>query len=97
MDNQPNRMNIKDFLEEGYLQEVNRQFFHPLGLALEVLIDDNGNYTLGGIWDYRNDPEGMYYGPLTIKWEKVENVLNQKNKIAKNRFEKLGYDVQPVP
>lgn len=29
-------LNIKEFREKGYLQEANRRFFHPLGVALEV-------------------------------------------------------------
>ena len=28
-------MPIKEFRERGYLQELNRRFLHPLGLALE--------------------------------------------------------------
>ena len=56
-------MNIKEFRKLGYLQEVNRKFFHPLGLALEVIIDDETKKeSLGGIWDYRSDPEGMFSG-----------------------------------
>ncbi len=35
------KINIKEFREFGYLQEVNRRFLHPLGLALEVVIDDD--------------------------------------------------------
>src|SRR5438445_10887455 len=31
-------MPIREFVDEGYLQEVNRQFLHPLGLALEVTV-----------------------------------------------------------
>jgi hypothetical protein len=34
------KMDIGEFLEKGYLQEANRLFFHPLGLALTV--EDNG-------------------------------------------------------
>lgn len=34
------RIDIKEFRDLGYLQEVNRQFFHPLGLALEIVIED---------------------------------------------------------
>lgn len=30
------RMNIARFEHEGYLQEANRNFFHPLGLSLAV-------------------------------------------------------------
>ena len=40
------KISIKEFREKGFLQEVNRIFFHPLGLALEVNIDDDGNETL---------------------------------------------------
>lgn len=42
-----NKMNIKEFREKGYLQEVNRQFLHPLGLALEIEINDEGEEQLG--------------------------------------------------
>lgn len=37
------KIDIKEFRESGYLQELNRTFLHPLGLALEVEIDDKGN------------------------------------------------------
>jgi hypothetical protein len=58
------RIDIKEFREKGFLQEANRQFFHPLGLALEIIIDDDTGEvkSLGGVWDYRDDPEGMFYG-----------------------------------
>jgi hypothetical protein len=36
-------MNIKEFREFGYLQELNRKYLHPLGLALEVTIDEKGH------------------------------------------------------
>jgi len=51
------RISIKEFREFGFLHEVNRVFFHPLGLALEVIIDrETGEERLGGIWDCRDDP-----------------------------------------
>lgn len=62
------RISIKEFRALGFLQEANRQFFHPHGLALEVVIDDEtGEERLGGIWDYRDDPEGILYGRLDMK------------------------------
>ena len=61
MSNDIKRMDIAAFRSEGFLQEANRMFFHPLGLALEVHTDENGSETLGGVWDYRADPEGIYY------------------------------------
>ena len=65
-------IDIKEFRELGFLQEVNRKFFHPLGLALEIVIDDNDNYILKGIWDSRDDPEGIYFGPNVIKQKKID-------------------------
>lgn len=93
------RMNIKEFLEEGYLQEANRRFFHPLGLALEVIIDDDtGEYKLGGVWDYRDDPEGMLFGDLTKDANKFKalKVADQKEKKAIVRNERYGFIIQPL-
>ena len=55
-------IDIKEFGEKGYLQELNRLFLHPLGLALEVIEEADGSETLGGIQDYRDDPNGITYG-----------------------------------
>lgn len=106
------RIDIGEFQEIGFLQEANRLFFHPHGLALEIVsVTDNdkalstlelkpaemdllrllvansagtgempeelagisaaineartlkvGDKWLGGIWDYRDDPEGIVFG-----------------------------------
>ena len=87
------RMDIKEFREMGLLVEINRKFFHPLGLALEVIIDDDGNEKLGGIWDYREDAEGMLYGePLPIeKIKKAQAFINKKHKQRQNE---LGFVYQ---
>ena len=54
-------MTVKEFRAAGYLRQVNRQFFHPLGMALEVVIDEEGNERFGEVWDYRDDPEGIRF------------------------------------
>jgi len=54
-------MDAKEFLDGGLLFAVNREVLHPLGLALEVVIEDDGETHLGGIWDYRDDPEGILF------------------------------------
>lgn len=77
------RMDIKEFREKGFLQEANRQFFHPLGLALEIMIDENGNYTLGGVWDYREEPEGMFFGNDMISEDKIGYV----KELRESKFE----------
>jgi hypothetical protein len=44
MPGQP-QMNVGEFRQAGYLQEVNRRLLHPLGLALEVTrADEAVNY-----------------------------------------------------
>jgi hypothetical protein len=90
-------MDIKEFWEFGYLQEVNRQFLHPLGLALEVIVDnETGEVKLGGVWDYRDDPEGMRFGPGEIEIEKAVRVDKEIFERSKARLETLGYFIQPT-
>ena len=88
-------MDIKEFREKGFLQEANRQFFHPLGLALEVEVDNDGNEKLGGIWDYREDPEGMIFGENMIQTDKMEYVEGLRKEKAITRQNELGYIIQP--
>lgn len=87
------RMTVKEFREIGYLQELNRQFLHPLGLALEVVVDDDGNESFGHIWDSRDDPEGIIYEKVDRK--KRQNVSIEQATRFKLRHEGLGYIIQP--
>ncbi len=88
------RIDIKEFRELGFLQEVNRQFFHPLGLALEVVIEDDGTERLGGVWDYRDDPEGMGFGDGMIDPQKISNVEREKQSHATARDKMFGGAIQ---
>ena len=94
------RMSIKEFREEGFLQEANRKFFHPLGLALEVIIEDDGTERLGGIWDYREDKEGMFYGkyPSVEKADYVERLRLSKEQVRKHmlNIETDDFGIQKV-
>jgi hypothetical protein len=97
------RIDIKEFREKGYLQEVNRRFFHPLGLALEIIQKDDGIETLGGIWDYREDLEGIYYDIAKSENERKEKFQKNK-KFIDSEFENkykirkkvLGFDIEPI-
>lgn len=60
------KMSVREFRERGYLQELNRRFLHPLGLALEVGVDNDGVERFGNVWDYRDDPEGLIFAPGMI-------------------------------
>lgn len=96
MTDEMKRIGAAEFRAEGYLQEVNRRFLHPLGLALEVVRQDDGSVTFGGVWDYRDDPEGMAFGEHQALAEKAEriDVLWEARRGAREAG--LGYMVQPV-
>ena len=91
-----NKMSVKKFRQLGYLQELNRQFLHPLGLAMEVIIDDEtGKERFGQVWDYRDDQEGLFFCKSDIQkpdfQEKSQRIWNEwleKERIRKNRFGK---------
>jgi hypothetical protein len=98
------RMNIKEFRESGYLQEVNRRFLHLLGLALEVTIDDNsGEEYISGVWDYREDEEGIYYDFKNSSKERIERaeqkanfIDNEIEKRRNKRIENLGSLIENI-
>jgi molecular chaperone GrpE len=96
------KIDIKDFRESGYLQEANRRFFHPLGLALEVSIEDEKEL-ISGIWDYREDKEGIYYDIQNSEPERKEKFLKNKNFIdfqlkerGDLRKSELGFKIEPI-
>lgn len=93
------RMPIKEFRKEGFLQVLNRQFLHLLGLALEVIVDA-GEEKLGGVWDYRDDSVGLSYSPdmlLALDYiKKVKQIKNLGYSKAPVRREKFGWIIQPV-
>ena len=96
-------IDVKVFREAGFLQELNRQFLHPLGLALEVKIDDNGNERLGGIWEYQDDPEGIIYGIKNSDEERImrfkknrDYVKAELQKHSGVRKKLLGQIIEPI-
>ena len=94
---------LKNFLKKGYLQEVNRKFFHPLGLAMEVVQNDDGSYQLGGVWDYRKDPEGIWFGlkmaspekkiRLKLFRERAEFIRKEREKHSESRKKMFGGNI----
>jgi len=82
------RIDIKEFREKGFLQEVNRLFFHPLGMALEVIVEEDGTESLGGVWDYRDDPEGMFFAeellPKLARANAIEELRKSKIQARRN-------------
>lgn len=91
------RIDPTKFVDEGYLQELNRRFLHPLGLALEVVVDENHRPVgFGGVWDFRNDPEGIVYADGVADSEKANRIRKIEEVRKSVRIERLGYWIQPV-
>lgn len=94
-----NTMTAKELQEGGYLQEVNRRFFHPLGLALAVNVDageDADGYMSVQVWDYRDDPEGFFFVEETLDQgvEKIEKIDSELEAKAKVRIQVAGSVIQ---
>lgn len=97
-------MDLNAFCDEGFLQEANRLFFHPHGLALAVEYDEDTEQVTGiaGVWDYRDDPEGMIFG--SVDADKVRHVRLQRLVHYRTRaemFQRPGHiqmsgDIQPT-
>ncbi len=92
-----NRMDIAEFRRLGLLQEVNRQFFHPRGLALEIIVD--GEERFGGIWDFRDDPEGMAFAENMISIAQAAQVQELFDDHLDDRQLLFGTEdgIQPIP
>ena len=92
------KITVAEFRELGYLQELNRLFLHPLGLALEAVLNDDGTESFGEVWDYRDDDEGMWYDECMFDDEFKERAKRIEQEIIRHgqaRMEKLGYVIQP--
>lgn len=87
-------MSPNEFRKLGLLHEVNRRILHPLGLALEVLVEDNNSKTttFGKVHDYRDDPEGMRFQELDQ--DSIDKVKAMEDAKRPTREKALGYWVQ---
>jgi len=91
-------MDIQEFAEFGYLQELNRRFLHPLGLALSVTKDTwSGKWVLGSIWDGRDDPEGFVFEGEALDMSKADRVAKENFIRRGFRINNLGFSNQPLP
>jgi hypothetical protein len=91
--------NLTAFRDDGYLQELNRRFLHPLGLALALEVDPETSEPNGRIkvWDGRDDPEGYVFVGWTAgdreRGARIDEDLQRRLKI---REERLGFGIQPL-
>jgi hypothetical protein len=76
-------MDIAEFRRLGFLQEANRLFFHPLGLALEIMeAEGNAPAYISGVWDCRDDPEGVVFGRDVAEWSARVSVQMKADRVA---------------
>jgi hypothetical protein len=99
-------IDLKEFRDFGFLQEVNRKFFHPLGLALVLSEDtETGAAAFVGIWDARDDPEGIMFDEaewrknakeVCVRQERVQMLRESKFQARDQLFDGEGA-TQPLP
>lgn len=81
-----NGLDIHEFRQLGLLQEVNRRFFHPIGLALAVNSNKDGEPriidSLAYIIDSRDDPEGFCFAGIPVG-DARQRAAYYKSEVAK--------------
>lgn len=89
-------LDLDELVDGGYLQEVNRRFFHPLGLALEAT-----RFTAGTakpmviqIQDHRDDLEGVAFTETPSR-DKFEKVYAEELRRRPIREKAVGFYIQP--
>jgi len=90
-------MTAEEFQRLGFLQEVNRRFFHPYGIALGITKFPDGTMAIGPIFDDREDPEGIRFSDDQIDDEFVLRAIalgEEWDRRILTRHLKLGYGVQ---
>lgn len=85
-------LDLQEFIDEGYLHEVNRLVLHPLGLALSI----GAGQAHVAVWDCRDDPEGVILGDDLLSPAKAINVAKQMFARRGDRIKHTGYVVQPI-
>lgn len=102
-------LDVAQFVADGYLQEVNRRFFHPLGLALRLWgrkTDDHGHGAIepgpSGWFDIEetDDPGGYAFGGETALTasdvQRGQEIDKRRQRLATYRRAHYGYIVQPL-
>ena len=95
------KMDFDEFWKLGFVQEANRLFFHPRGLAISINVEEGKAIGFGPIWDYRDDPEGLIFGDDILESPeiatKAANVQAEFDKHLEPRRALLGDSIQRIP
>ena len=94
---QRKHMKIREFVDLGLLQEINRQFLHPMGLALVVTHNtDDNSAVISGVWDDTDDPDGTIFSKRILDSDKQKTVEKMFEAKREAREKTFGWHVQPV-
>lgn len=89
-------MEVKEFVDLGLLQEINRLLLHPMGLALSVMVEEDGSAAFHKIIDVRDNPEGTIFGDKVIDVKKVQKVNEMLEAKKDDRIQRFGWHIQPL-
>jgi hypothetical protein len=94
------KMKAKEFVDKGFLQEVNRLFFHPHGLALAIELPEEGptdeTTVQAYVIDGRDDPAGIWFDINHLSTDKAKSVLAHRDRRRDARLGRLGFGIQPL-
>jgi hypothetical protein len=93
----------QELLTNGLIQELNRQFLHPRGYALQVNFNDDGTPNGDGQTSWLTvvvdtDPEGIAFADLSSPESKAkaDEVYRMLTERTPARSTSLGWVVQPI-
>ena len=88
------KLSVMEFRDLGYLQELNRQFLHPLGLSMEVAVDPQTGSEALEIADCRENPDVAVLAEVDrFKTMLIRDEIRQR---YGPRTRALGHWVQPA-
>ncbi len=97
---QPKIENPVQFLvDNGILFEVNRQILHPLGLELELHLDDEGRITAVDLLDNRGSMQPITFSPEEFQAGRAryETYLQEHGRRNMQKRRKVGMVIQTGP
>lgn len=104
MDNTSERktLNYKELSDNGFITELNRLLFHPIGLAIgtkKTYNDDLSEVDILHIFDCSDEEFGIEFNDDPETTERILNKYNKFQEFIKSRIEvnrrKRGYTIQP--
>lgn len=85
-------LNNSTFDKLGYINEINRLFLHPVGLAM--ILEDGGDIK---ILDCRDRKEGLIFTKIDEQFKaKSELILENYSDRSLPRIQKYGWSIQPL-